>query len=124
MEDGFKTAARHLGDSKPQLQDDSYVPELDVFEFDRLDIVMLNKFAKNLCYTVDNMYKELVSENKIKDTKRDTIRKRLDRKFVPKKLVFKIRTFGVVYDFNEKARAPVQDLTRKFLATLGANQLL
>ncbi len=107
-------------DMRPDIE---AVPALSVFEFDLLDVVMLNKFLANHSYSVQNLLYELVQEKKT-NIGIVGIRHRLERKFVPMKLVFRIKTFGIIYDLNPAAQGPIRDLTQKFTAFVSASKII
>lgn len=96
-----------------------FVERLNVLDFDKLDIIILNKFLRNLSYSVMSMQEELIRENKVSRINCETIRKRFKSKYVLKNLLEEIKTFGVVYNLNDNAIAPIKSLIKSFVLMLG-----
>lgn len=101
------------------------VPEiLNVLEYDMLDIIILNKFLKNTCYTVNDLYAELLDEGRVKNICVETIRKRLEDRYVERQLMHRIKSSAVIYDINDSAVIPIRNLIRRFIMVLGVTDIL
>ena len=106
-----------------QQQQKPSVEILDVLGYDRLDIIILNKFLKNTSYTIKNLHEELLAEKKTAITL-EGVRHRLEEKYIPRNLIRRIRTFAVVYDLNDSAIMQIKFLTRRFVVMLGVSDIL
>ncbi len=94
------------------------------FEYDELDMSILNKFLKYDCYTVQQLTEELLREKIVKRITINAIRKRLEKKYVKDGFLIRIKTFGVIYQINDSRIEDIKALNRIFIVKSGLSGFL